>query len=128
VLRWLANNALGTALDTWWGGQLVGTDPAGNRYYRGRGARPGRRERRWVVYAAAGEIEPSSVPPGWHAWLHHNLAAPPSPETLPVRAFARPHEPNATGTAAAYLPPGHELRGGRRRPATGDYEAWRPDD
>jgi NADH:ubiquinone oxidoreductase subunit len=26
----------------------------------------------------------------------------------------------------AYVPPGHERRGGQRQRATGDYEAWRP--
>jgi NADH:ubiquinone oxidoreductase subunit len=35
--------------------------------------------------------------------------------------------PNLTGTPAAYLPPGAIERGGQRAPATGDYEAWRPD-
>ena len=35
-------------------------------------------------------------------------------------------EPNHTGTNAAYLPPGHDLRGGKRDRATGDYEAWQP--
>ena len=37
------------------------------------------------------------------------------------------HQPNLTGTAAAYRPPGHELEGGRRARATGDYEAWTPE-
>ena len=32
-----------------------------------------------------------------------------------------------TGTENAYLPPGHTLEGGKRAKATGDYEAWRPE-
>ena len=33
----------------------------------------------------------------------------------------------AGGTPLAYVPPGHERRGGKRAPATGDYEAWKPE-
>jgi NADH:ubiquinone oxidoreductase subunit len=125
VLDWLRDNRLGTHLWTRRRGELVGEDEAGNRYYRWRGG-DGAGERRWVVYAGRGEIEPSSVPPGWNAWLHHNLDEPPSRRPLPVKRWEQPHQPNPTGTAAAHLPPGHERRGGRRAPATGDYEPWRP--
>jgi len=31
-----------------------------------------------------------------------------------------------TGTVSGYRPPGHALMGGKRRKATGDYEAWTP--
>ena len=69
---------LGTRLLTWFRGELVGTDPYGNRYYRERGAKPLRRgggrtsrEKRWVIYN--GEPEGSKVPPEWHAWLHHTV-------------------------------------------------------
>ena len=34
--------------------------------------------------------------------------------------------PNLTGTNEAYRPPGHVLVGGKRQPATADYEPWRP--
>lgn len=126
MLAWLKDNRLGT----WWftrrRGELVGTDEYGNRYYRERGARDWRSERRWVVYAGEGEIEPSTVPPGWNAWLHHNREKPPSEEPLPTKRWEKPHEPNRSGTPEAWFPPGDERRGGRRQPATGDYEAWRP--
>jgi len=35
--------------------------------------------------------------------------------------------PNLTGTAQAYRPPGALEAGGNRPAATGDYEAWSPD-
>ena len=123
--------AIGTRLFTWWKGELVGTDEFGNRYYRekpGRQLRPGggrdSRERRWVLYK--GEPEASKVPPEWHAWLHHTV------NELPDRnrrkyAWEKPHLPNLTGTPRAYRPPGSVLRGGRRAPATGDYEPWQPE-
>ena len=126
MLKWLKNNALGTYLVTRWYGELVGEDEFGNRYYRGRPGRWRHAERRWVVYAAENELEASSVPPGWNAWLRYNLEKPPSEAPLPVQRWEKDFQPNLSGTPYAYLPPGHELRGGQRDRATGDYEAWRP--
>jgi NADH:ubiquinone oxidoreductase subunit len=113
---------IGTRLFTWMHGRLVGRDALGNRYYQDRKAGPGGRARRWVIYA--GEAEASKVPPEWHCWLHYTTEAP-LPETE-RRPWQKPHEPNFTGTAASYRPPGHDYRGGHRAPATGDYEAWTP--
>jgi NADH:ubiquinone oxidoreductase subunit len=126
VLRWLQFNRLGTYLLTRRRGEAVGTDESGNQYYRERGAKEWRRERRWVVYAGDGEIEPSTVTPGWNAWLHHNREKSPSEVPLETKRWEKPHIPNLTGTRAAYVPAGHEMRGGKRDRATGDYEAWRP--
>jgi NADH:ubiquinone oxidoreductase subunit len=120
---------LGTRLLTWLRGERVGTDAYGNSYYRlkrdrptGRGGGRFSRERRWVIYN--GEPEGSKVPPEWHAWLHYTTDAP-----LPAgaRPWIKPHEPNLTGTAEGYRPPGHDYEGGHRAAATGDYEAWSPD-
>ena len=113
---------LGTRLFTMWRGEHVGGDDDGNRYYRDKKPREGARERRWVLYG--GEVEASRVPPEWHAWLHHTTAE--VPDGRAKLAWQKPHRPNATGTAAAYRPPGHVLAGGKRQPATGDYEPWRP--
>ncbi len=108
------------------GREHVGSDEYGNRYYRGKPRKTprGERERRFVVYA--GEPEASAVPPEWHAWLRHVTDTPPSPDNPLRRPWQRPHMPNPTGTEAAYRPPGHELEGGNRAAATGDYEAWTP--
>jgi NADH:ubiquinone oxidoreductase subunit len=124
---------IGTRLLTWLRGELVGTDAAGNRYYRDKrhvalqpgGGRPSR-ERRWVLYNGAAEA--SRVPPEWHAWLHHTSDTPPSAHARPRYAWEKPHQPNLTGTPAAYRPPGSVFMGGARPRATGDYEPWRPDD
>jgi len=107
------------------GGKRVGMDQAGNRYYCAK-PRPGyKRQRRWVIYK--GTPEATKVPPEWHGWLHHQT------DILPLMTGAtfrqpwqKPHKPNQTGTAGAYLPPGHILRGAKRDAATGDYEAWTP--
>jgi NADH:ubiquinone oxidoreductase subunit len=116
---------LGTRLYTWLKGELVGRDSFGNRYYRGKGARRGRRERRWVIYE--GEVEASRVPPEWHLWLHHTSDIPPTEANRHRWPWQKPHQPNLTGTPAAYRPPGHALAGGRPPPGTDDYEPWRPD-
>ncbi len=133
--------SIGTLLYTWFRGELAGTDGFGNRYYRARGHHAGedagedageeggpamdRRGRRWVIFA--GEVEASSVPPMWHAWLHHTINDVPSGETTGHRPWQKEHRPNFTGTAKAYRPEGSVLRGGHRPKATGDYEPWRPD-
>jgi NADH:ubiquinone oxidoreductase subunit len=115
---------VGTRLFTWLHGELVGTDPFGNRYYRDKRTVGQPRERRWVLYN--GEPEASKVPPEWHAWLHKIVTEPPQPGTLPQRPWQKEHLPNLTGTALAYRPLGSQLRGGQRAKATGDYEPWVP--
>ena len=116
---------IGTRLFTWMHGRPVGRDTVGNRYYedrRAQGTGASVRPRRWVLYA--GDAEASKVPPEWHCWLHYTTEAP-LPESA-RQPWQKPHEPNGTGTAASYRPPGHDYRGGHRSPATGDYEAWTP--
>jgi NADH:ubiquinone oxidoreductase subunit len=120
---------IGTRLFTWLRGDLVGRDGQGNRYYRAKGGGRThkdslRHEQRWVIYD--GEVEASRVPPEWHAWLHHTTDTVP-PEGGPARRpWQKDHQPNKTGTVEAYRPPGHTLKGGKRAPATGDYEPWTP--
>ncbi|MGH7188917.1 MAG: NADH:ubiquinone oxidoreductase subunit NDUFA12, partial [Acetobacteraceae bacterium] len=112
----------GTLLFTWFRGRFVGRDDAGNRYFEERRPRRGLRSRRWVLYA--GRPEASAVPAEWHAWLHYTTEAP--LYGIHRWPWQRPHLPNQTGTPASYRPPGHDYEGGRRSPATGDYEAWSP--
>ena len=108
------------------GAKKVGTDAEGNRYYRARPRKGYTRERRWVLYN--GVAEASRVPPEWHGWLHHQTDDVPSDATPSFRrAWQRPHRPNLTGTNLAYRPPGYLLSGSHRPHATGDYEAWAPD-
>jgi NADH:ubiquinone oxidoreductase subunit len=113
----------GTWLFTMLKGRRAGADAYGNTYYTERRPRAGLRVRRWVTYA--GPAEASRVPPEWHSWLHYTTDAP--LVERPRRAWEKPHLPNATGTPASYRPPGHDYQGGKRARATGDYEAWTPD-
>jgi NADH:ubiquinone oxidoreductase subunit len=113
---------IGTRLFTWLHGRVVGRDAIGNTYYEDRRGRVGNRTRRWVDYA--GPPEASAVPAEWHAWLHYTVDA---PLAVVARPWQKPHQANATGTAAGYRPAGHDYQGGHRAAATGDYEAWTPE-
>ena len=118
---WWNGQTLGTRFDTWRKGAFVGSDEAGNRYYLEK--KPsGARSRRWVIYN--GLAEPSAIPPGWHAWMHYRSDEPPGPYT--PRDWEKPHEPNLTGTALAYRPPGSVLNPRPRTPGGPDYEPWKP--
>ena len=116
---------LGTLLYTRIMGEQVGVDEFSNRYYRSRGRKLQGRERRWVLFK--GRVEATKVPPEWHAWLHHTTDAPLTENAVRAWPWQKEHMPNQTGTRQAYLPGGHDLKGGRRAPATGDYEPWTPD-
>ncbi len=113
---------IGTRLFTWLSGRAVGTDSVGNTYYEEKRPRRGVRSRRWVMYAGAAEA--SVVPAEWHGWLHY-MTEEPIPESA-RRSWQVPHQPNLTGTAQAYRPPGHDYSGGHRPKATGDYKSWTP--
>ena len=120
---WWNGQTLGTRFDTWRKGALVGTDQFGNRYYREKKAgKATSGERRWVIYN--GMAEASSIPPGWHGWMHHRQDEPPA--SYAAREWEKPHEPNLTGTPAAYRPPGSILRANPQTPGEADYEPWTP--
>jgi NADH:ubiquinone oxidoreductase subunit len=116
---------VGTWLYTLFNGTLVGVDRFGNSYYRGRGMKLNKRERRWVVYK--GLPEASKIPAEWHAWLHHTVKEPLTEAAAQPHSWQKIHMPNLTGTLNAYRPDGHEYNGGKRKKATGDYEAWVPE-
>jgi len=118
IFTWWNRATVGTLLFTRRKGELVGTDETGNRYYRERGGR-----RRWVIYA--GEAEASAIPPGWHGWMHYRVDEPPA--SYSPREWEKPHQPNLTGTAGAYRPPGSVLNPKPRTPGKDTaYEPWTP--
>ena len=126
---WWDGATIGTALFSARNGERVGTDGAGNAYFRSKkksGAKDsGAREKRWVIYAGANDA--SRVPAEWHGWLHATFDALPESHLPPAKIWEADYTPNLTGSTAAYRPQGALERGGRRAPATGDYEAWTPD-
>ena len=129
IFQWIAGyRSVAMQLLTVRRGLLVGQDSFGNRYYRDRQGRRapflGGRERRWVLYT--GLPEGSTITSQWHAWLHHTVDELPEDSPVQNHSWQQPHNPNLTGSPAAYRPPGHTLSGNQRDKATGDYEAWIP--
>ena len=124
---WWNGQTFGTQLWTSLYGERVGEDEFGNVYYRTKGGKIDPAlgfERRWVIYN--GYAEATRVPPSWHGWLHHTFADPPTVAPFKAKPWEVEHEPNLTGTSLAYRPEGSLWKEGKRPPATGDYEAWKP--
>ncbi len=113
-------SAFTTKLFTSLFGKYVGQDEYGNIYY----CSVTNPKKRWVAYKDV--PEPSSVPAEWHGWLHNITDEVPSQTRYKRYRWQKKHSPNMTGTNQAYFPPGHELGGGKRKKATGDYTPWKP--
>ena len=104
--------------------QKIGTDEFGNQYFETRKAKRGQRKRRYVIYN--GQVEASKVPADCMAgFITLNNRLPPETGYI-AHDWQQEHLPNLTGTKYAYRPAGHVLKGGKRKKATGDYEAWTP--
>ena len=121
TFTWWNGATFGTWLFTRLSGEEVGSDEAGNVYFRHR-KDP---KHRWVIYP--GDNDGSRVPPDWQMWLKGTIEDLPEKALPPVRKFRKKPEPNLTGTMAAFRPDG-ALGSNRVRPAsTGDYQPWTPD-
>lgn len=118
LLTWWNSQTLGTQFYTWRKGQRVGEDAEGNVFYRSHDDK-----RRWVIYN--GESEASRISPDWHGWMHFTWNEPPTDKPLVRKPWEAPHQPNLTGTAAAYAPAGslRQAKPAERR----DYDAWQPE-
>ena len=123
IFTWWEGATFGTWLGTATKGKRVGHDAEGNVYYEG-GKTVGGLPRRWVMYNGLNDA--SRVPPEWHGWLHHTFKEPPTRDPLVHKPWELPHEPNLTGTPAAYRPKGSVLGADQRPVVTGDYDAWTP--
>ena len=130
IFTWWDGATIGTLLNSSLKGEQVGTDFQGNRYFRAKKRIPAGQpfaghERRWVIYN--GPNDASRVPAEWHGWLHNSYDGVPESHLPPPRIWETEFTANATGTVAAHRPAGSLARGGKRAPATGDYEAWSPE-
>ncbi|RCL01347.1 MAG: NADH:ubiquinone oxidoreductase 17.2 kD subunit [Candidatus Tokpelaia sp. JSC085] len=120
TFTWWNGNTIGTRFFTWRKGKAVGEDQFGNVYYEGRPNQEGK-TRRWVIYKDYSEA--STIPPGWHGWIHYRTDVPPSQEHYKAHKWEKPYQPNLTGTNAAY-----SSKESRKCPhITGDYDAWSPE-
>ena len=87
----------------------IGEDTYGNKYYSFRG-------RRFVVYN--GLVEPTKVPPMWHAWLHFLSESPPLDSDLQVHRWQQTYVPTKTGSKDSYFP--------KREIVSSEYVRWNP--
>ncbi|WP_375255553.1 NADH:ubiquinone oxidoreductase subunit NDUFA12 [Yoonia sp.] len=117
MFTWWDGQSFGTQLWTRRNGTKVGEDAQGNVFYNNADD-----SRRWVIYD--GDNEATRVSPEWHGWLHHTWDEPPTAENLPRKTWEKPHQPNLTGTMAAYAPAGSIRRNAPDERS--DYEAWTP--
>ena len=120
IFTWWDGATIGTSLHVRRNGRQVGTDHLGNVYYA---AKKG--GRRFVLYN--GPNDASRIPPEWFSWLHHQIKDVPDEALPPPPKFLREPTGNRTGTPEAYKPSGALEKGGQRAAASGDYEAWTPD-
>lgn len=123
IFTWWNGQTMGTRFFTWRNGKRVGEDEFGNVYYEG-GTTSFGLPRRWVIYK--GYVDGSTIPSGWHGWMHYRTDVPPSQEDYKPREWEKAHKPNMTGTSQAYRPPGSIAVAGERPRVTGDYDAWTP--
>lgn len=121
AFTWWNGASWGTSIVSRRNGEEAGRDEAGNVYFQHR-KDPARR---WVIYE--GSNDSSRVPPGWNAWLRGTIDEVPERSLPQRRAWEKAPKPNLTGTVAAYRPSGSMDGRDLRAAATGDYEAWKPD-
>ncbi|WP_336276215.1 NADH:ubiquinone oxidoreductase subunit NDUFA12 [Bartonella sp. CB178] len=124
VFTWWNGNTVGTRFFTWRKGRCIGKDQFGNIYYEGGRHKDGY-PRRWVIYKDYSEA--STIPPGWHGWIHHRCDVPPTQEMYQPYEWEKIYVANMTGTSAAYRPKGSIARGGERSCVHEDYSAWSPE-
>ena len=120
IFTWWNKQTIGTRFFTWKQGIFVGSDNFGNKYYCNKN-----RKKRWVIYSDI--IEASSIPAGWHGWLHYRYyKTPDEDKRYKTKIWEKNHIPNQTGTDQAYYPQGSLLNKGIRKKISSDYIPWSP--
>ena len=96
IFTWWNHQTLGTRLQIFFSGKLVGTDKDGNKYYESKSGR------RWVVYN--GEVEASKIPNEWYSWMHNMNNKIQNKHDLEKYDWQKEHLPNQTGSNNSYHP------------------------
>ena len=99
IFTWWNRQTLGTRLQTFFTGRLVGEDNNGNKYYQSKSGR------RWVVYN--GEVEASKIPIEWYSWIHYINNKIENNHNLKKYDWQKEHLPNQTGSSNSYHPKKH---------------------
>ena len=118
IFTWWNGSTWNTRFHIWRTSKWVGEDEFGNVYYESNSGK------RYVQYKDLAEA--STIPSGWHGWMHYRVDTPPSKEDYQPKDWQKPHLENQTGGPNAYFPKG-SLQNPEDRPrVTGDYDAWTP--
>ena len=96
IFTWWNQETFGTRLKTIIYGKFAGKDSFGNKYYESKSGK------RWVIYS--GEIDASKIPVEWYSWMHFTKNRIEMSHNLKKHEWQKPHQPNLTGTEAAYYP------------------------
>ena len=96
IFIWWNQETLGTKLQTFFSGKLMGSDSLGNKYYEGKDGK------RWVIYADI--IDASKIPVEWYSWMHFTHNRIEKKHNLEKYGWQKPHQSNPTGTDKAYYP------------------------
>ena len=93
---WWNRQTLGTRIQTYLFGKLVGEDQFGNKYYINK------KGKRWVIYN--GEVDASKIPNEWYSWIHFMKNRIENTHELKKYKWQKEHQSNQTGTKHAYHP------------------------
>ena len=99
IFTWWNQQTLGTRIQIFFFGKLVGKDHLGNKYYQSKSGK------RWVIYN--GEIEASKIPNEWYSWMHFTKNKIENIHEFKKFVWQKPHQSNMTGSNKAYSPKGN---------------------
>ena len=111
IFTWWNQQTLGTRLETFFFGKLVGKDSFGNKYYKSRSGK------RWVIYN--GEVDASKIPNEWYSWIHFTKNKIENNHNLEKFVWQKPHLSNQTGTKDSYHPNKNNNEVNKK------YKAWK---
>lgn len=96
IFTWWNQQTLGTRIQIFFFGKLVGKDHLGNKYYQSKSGK------RWVTYN--GEIEASKIPNEWYSWMHFINNNIENTHQIKKYEWQKEHLSNQTGSENSYHP------------------------
>ena len=96
IFTWWNQETIGTKIETFFFGTLVGQDDFGNKYYKNKSGK------RWVIYKD--EVDASKIPNEWYSWMHFTNNKIENTHELKKYNWQKPHKSNQTGTKYSYHP------------------------
>tara|TARA_B100001123_G_C14316096_1_gene633279 strand:- start:139 stop:498 length:360 start_codon:yes stop_codon:yes gene_type:complete len=96
IFTWWNQQTIGTRIQTFFIGKLIGKDNFGNKYYQSKNGK------RWIIYKD--EIDASKIPGEWYSWMHSIKNKIENTHDLKKFEWQKLHKPNQTGTENSYHP------------------------